>query len=152
MVYTEAADLAADLNQPDLAREYWEAARIRSHSSDALRRLGRVALRIGDPAAAREAFNVAIKPWWPDRTKAQYHRYWGEAAVAADLPVEAALAFGRAVELEPDDLETRLQWAEALAASSRRAEALTEAQRVLERAPDDRRAAELVEQLRLAPR
>ena len=152
LVYIEAADLATDLNQPDLAREYWEAARIRSHSSDALRRLGRVALRLGDPAAAREAFSAAIKPWWPDRTKAQYHRYWGEAAVAADLPAEAALAFGRAVELEPNDLETRLQWAEALAASGHRVEALAEAQRVLERAPDDRRAAELVEQLRLAPR
>ena len=152
LLHTEAADLAANLNQPALAREYWEAARVRARSSDALRRLGRVALRLGDPTAAREAFQMAIKPWWPDRTRAQYYRYWGEAALSAGLPDEASLAFAKAVELTPNDLGTRLQWAEALAADGQRLEALAEAQRVLEQAPADRRAAELVEQLSLDSR
>ncbi|HEX2172483.1 MAG TPA: O-antigen ligase family protein [Dehalococcoidia bacterium] len=147
LIYTEAADLALDLGQASLARDFWEMAHDRAHTSDALRRLGRVALRLGEPAAAREAFLRAIKLWWPASTQSQYHSYWGEAALVAGLPGEAVLAYGRAVELMPEDSETRLKWAEALAADGRRDEALREARRVQEERPEDARAAELIERI-----
>ena len=143
----EAADLAVSLGHLDLAREHWQAARVMARSADALQRLGEVAMRLGDALAARDAFRAAAERPWRPRFVPVHARSWGEAALAAGLADEAALAFGRALELAPNDVETRIRRADALAIAGRRAEATEEARRALDQAPSDPRAAALVERL-----
>ena len=47
MLYALAAEMASQENRPALAREYWDAARVRAHSDDARQRVSEVARRLG---------------------------------------------------------------------------------------------------------
>ena len=143
----EAADLAVSLGRWELAREHWQTARAMARSADALQRLGEVAMRLGGTLAARDAFRAATERPWRTRFVPMHARSWGEAALAAGLADEAARAFGRALELAPNDVRTRIRRAETLAMAGRRAEAMEEAGRALDQAPADPRAAALVERL-----
>jgi putative inorganic carbon (HCO3(-)) transporter len=149
LLYTRGADLALRANRPDLARQYWEAARARSHSVDADQRLGEVAARLGDDDAARAAFRRAAEREWRPGFEGQLYLAWGDAALRAGDPAEAAQAYGQALERGvADELTTRLHYAGALAASGQRKEALSQAERLLEEVPTDPAALALVEELR----
>ncbi len=116
LLYTQAARLAIELQKPDQARLFWEAAKLRSHSPDALESLGLVALRLGDTAAARTLLKQAAEQQWRPRLQASYYRTWGRAALADQVPNEAVAALEQALSREPNSADIRSELAEAQAA------------------------------------
>jgi O-antigen ligase/tetratricopeptide (TPR) repeat protein len=145
--YADAADLAFREQRADLATEYWEAARRRARTPDALRRLGEVALELGDTTSARIAFREGAAREWRAVNKLAAERAWGDVAMATGAPEEAAEAYAQLLQGNPGDLEARFNRAEALAAVGRRSEALAESQRASEQAPLDPRPTELANRL-----
>jgi tetratricopeptide (TPR) repeat protein len=85
--------------------------------------LGQVLVDTGDAAGARVALDRAVAAL-PGRAEA--HAAQGDAAEAVDEPALAAEAYGRAVELEPDNLEYRMRYGELLARAGRLEDALAE--------------------------
>jgi O-antigen ligase/tetratricopeptide (TPR) repeat protein len=149
LLHATASELAARQGDIDLARAQWATARTLAHSPDAFQRVGEVAMQyLGDPLGARAAFRDAVALQWRTSGQAGLYRQWGEAAQAAGLSDDAALAFAQVLARDPTDDAVRLERAEALASGGRRAEALLQAQRVLDQTPTDEHAAELVQRLR----
>src|SRR5579884_2218083 len=147
LLYADAADLALRQGRLDEGRQYWEAARSRARSPDALLRVGEVGLRLGEPLAARMALREAARREWRRPLQAEVYRVWGAAALAAGLPEEAAQAYGEALRRDPGDVEARVQRAQALAEAGRREEASREARAALRLAPDNPQAAALLVRL-----
>jgi tetratricopeptide (TPR) repeat protein len=145
--YLDAAGIAITARRVDLATAYWEAARVRSRSPDALLRLGQVALELNDASSARVAFREAAQREWRRAYALAAYLGWGEAAVADGAPGEAAMAYASYLADQPHDASVRLKRASALAQDGQSAEALREAQRAHQDAPDYPEAQELVEQL-----
>ncbi len=85
--------------------------------------LGQALLRTGDAAGARAALDRAVAAL-PGLAEA--HAAHGDAAESVDEPTLAADAYGRAVELEPGNLEYRTRHAALLTRDGRLEEALAE--------------------------
>jgi O-antigen ligase/tetratricopeptide (TPR) repeat protein len=147
--YADAAELAIIRHRPDLGAMYWEAARIRTRTPDALRRLGEVATELGETDSARIAFREATSREWRSVEKGMAAREWGEAAFAEGLPDEAAQAFGQALQFTPNDTAARIRRIEALVAAGQRPQALAELQLARQAAPLDSLLANL--EARLQP-
>jgi putative inorganic carbon (HCO3(-)) transporter len=145
--YADAAEIALRAHQVDLASDRWEAARVRTRTPDALRRLGGVAAELGDMASARIAYREAAKREWRPVYIVDGYRAGGDAAMAAGAPDEAVDAYRQLARWRPDDVEAELELADALIASGQRDEALVEVRRVLARAPDDVQAQAMLEGL-----
>lgn len=137
LLYARGAELALDRNQPELAREYWQAARARTRSTDAFRRLGDLAELMDDLDAAREAYREAALGEWRPRARAGLFRTWGQAALATGAWDEAEQAFRAALARDPADQLSRLKLADAQASTGRSEAVRSEARRALERARAD---------------
>jgi len=103
--------------------------------------LGQALLRSGDAAAAKAELDRAVAAL-PGLAEA--HAARGDAAEAVGEPALAAEAYGRAVELEPGNLEYRTRYSALLARDGRLEDALAELLEVTGR-PEGRDADTLIE-------
>jgi O-antigen ligase/Tfp pilus assembly protein PilF len=147
LLHSEVARLAHLLGQDALAVQAWATASELSHSPDAFKRLGEVALALGKFDAARGAFKDAAARETRQPLQADIYRAWADAADLAGVRDEAVSAYKGALERVPDDDDTRVRYARALFEIGRLAEARDEVERVLAVDPTNDDASQLWSEL-----